>query len=72
MRDWYDSFAIHLDPNAEAWSGIPRPVWDKYDSDEQKVLMMVNQTEIALDLDTNHDLTERCEFWREHSAIAQN
>ncbi|KAF1953587.1 alpha/beta-hydrolase, partial [Byssothecium circinans] len=44
LKDFYVSFAIHLDPNAESWSNVSKPVWPDYKTGE---VMSFNYTEMG-------------------------
>jgi hypothetical protein len=46
MKDWYASFAVNLDPNAQSFSGTPKPYWPQYITDAayNTSIMSVNYT----------------------------
>lgn len=70
MRDWYSSFIIHIDPNAESWAQVVKPFWPQYiDSDE---VMSVNYTELGAVDDIYYDESKRCEFFWDNGDVVQN
>jgi hypothetical protein len=69
LKDFYLSFAIHLDPNAESWSNVSKPAWPDYKSGE---VMSFNYTEMGAVSDVYYDNTERCRFFNNNSQIIQN
>jgi hypothetical protein len=69
LKDYYLSFAIHLDPNVKSWSNVPKPVWPDYKAGE---VMSFNYTEIGAVSDIYYDNTARCRFFEEQDDIVQN
>ena len=47
MKDWYASFAVNLDPNAQSFSGTPKPYWPQYNTADRLnfTIMDVSNTE---------------------------
>lgn len=70
LRDWYVSFIVHNDPNAQSWSGAARPKWPEYDLAGE--VMSVNFTELGAVDDWYYDDTERCRFFWENQETVQN
>ncbi|KAI0467815.1 Alpha/Beta hydrolase protein [Xylaria cf. heliscus] len=69
VKDFYLSFAIHLNPNAESWSNVLKPVWPDYKSGK---VMSINYTEIGAVSDVYYDNTDRCRFFQDNDEIIQN
>ncbi|KAJ4295596.1 hypothetical protein N0V90_007609 [Kalmusia sp. IMI 367209] len=69
LKDFYLSFALHLDPNAQSWSNVSKPVWPDYKSGD---VMSFNYTEMGAVSDVYYDNTERCKFWQDNSEVVQN
>lgn len=69
LKDWWVSFAIHGDPNAESWSNATKPTWPTYASGE---VMSVNFTEIGAVQDAYYDATKQCDFFWEFEDVVQN
>ncbi|KAH7138857.1 Alpha/Beta hydrolase protein [Dendryphion nanum] len=70
VKDWYTSFAIHLDPNAESWSNVSKPIWPRYN--EGAEVMTMNYTQIGAVPDIYYDDTEKCRFLWENGVVVQN
>lgn len=72
MKDYYISFAVHLDPNAESYTGSPKPCWQNHlDSGKRTFsIMQVNETELAQRPDP--DAAPQCDFWQANSYIVRN
>ena len=70
IKDWFVSFAVHLDPSAERWSGVKTPEWPAYGKNGD--VLVVNSTDLDILTDDRFDLGERCAFWRKNGDIAQN
>ena len=70
LRDWWVSFVIHNNPNAQSWSGVTKPFWPGYA--ESKEVMSVNFTEIGTVDDGYYDDTDRCNFFWENGENVQN
>ena len=68
MKDWYASFAVNLDPNAQSWSNVAKPNWPDYRRGAK--VMTVNYTQIGAVADA--DQSNRCKFFRENDEIVQN
>ncbi|CAI6333002.1 unnamed protein product [Periconia digitata] len=71
VKDYYASFLLHMDPNAESWSDVEKPVWPEY-RESGGVVMSFNFTEIGGVEDRYFDATERCAFWKENGAVMGN
>ena len=70
MKDWFASFTVHLDPNVESWSNVPKASWPTYNKASN--VMMVNYTEIGVVNDKDFDKSERCNFFWKNSDVVQN
>ncbi|KAJ4349735.1 uncharacterized protein N0V89_008353 [Didymosphaeria variabile] len=70
LRDWYVSFVVHNDPNAQSWSGVPKPIWPEYEPSGE--VMTVNFTELGAVDDRHYDNTKRCGFFWENAGTVQN
>jgi carboxylesterase type B len=70
MKDWWISFALHLDPNAQSWSDAHKPKWPIYGVDSQ--IMSINYTESGNVSDLSFDKTDRCQFMWVNQEIVQN
>jgi len=70
MKDRLLSFAVHNDPNAQAWSGVDALIWPTYG--ETGEVMETNDTQITIVMDTEYDKSERCKFFSEHGEVVQN
>ncbi|KAF2244160.1 alpha/beta-hydrolase [Trematosphaeria pertusa] len=69
MKDWYVSFAIHGDPNAQSWSKVLKPTWPDYRTGE---VMSVNYTQLGAVDDVWFDDDTGCKFLWEHEEVVQN
>ncbi|KAG8631603.1 hypothetical protein KVT40_000743 [Elsinoe batatas] len=71
MQDWFTSFTVHLDPNAESWTGQAKPYWPQYQEvqDEFRV-MSVNYTEVGAVADA--DASAQCDFFHGQSYVVRN
>jgi len=74
LRDYYVSFAIHMDPNRESFSGLSKnvkPTWAQYSSaNPPRAVLNVEADGISTIGDP--DYSERCSFWQSQSAISRN
>lgn len=70
MKDWWVSFALHSDPNAQSFITVPKPHWPLYKEGEE--VMSVNYTEIGAVNDEYFDKNARCDFFRGESDVVQN
>jgi hypothetical protein len=70
MKDWFVSFVVHLDPNAQSWSVERKPEWPAYSVQEE--VMSVNYTQIGAVGDVYYDKSQRCDFWRRNGDIVGN
>jgi hypothetical protein len=72
MKDWYASFAVSMDPNKVSYSGIAKPVWPRYGSEEEGGfgIMSVNYTMMGPEPDP--DAAPRCDFFRGQSYAVRN
>lgn len=72
MKDWYSSFAINLDPNAQSFSGTPKPYWPMYNTADLSnfTIMDVNYTMMGAIGDLNANA--RCDFFKGQSAVVRN
>jgi carboxylesterase type B len=75
MKDWYISFAVHLDPNAESWSGVRKPVWPVYLGSMDGVrgeisVMDVEPNGVGVAMDP--DWSDRCMWWLRQSGVTTN
>ncbi|PNS20113.1 Secreted lipase [Sphaceloma murrayae] len=72
MKDWFTSFAVHLDPNVESWSGIQKPNWPVYQGGDAGgfSIMSVNYTEVGVVQDA--DASAQCDFWHGQSYVVRN
>lgn len=70
LRDWWVSFVIHNDPNAQSWSGAVKPFWPSYAGSGE--VMSINFTEVGAVDDGYFDDTNRCNFFWEHGEQVQN
>ncbi|KAJ4305019.1 hypothetical protein N0V90_000548 [Kalmusia sp. IMI 367209] len=61
LRDWWASFVVHNDPNAQGWSDNTKPIWPAYATNGE--VMSVNFTEIGAVRDMYYDDSERCQFF---------
>ena len=71
MKDWFLSFAVHMDPNARSWSGESKPAWPKYFTNG------VGERVVAVDFadikpQVDPDLGERCTYFWGKSDVIQN
>lgn len=69
MKDWFVSFAIHEDPNAQSWSNAVKPVWPDYKTGE---VMSLNDTNYGPLDDVYYDDSDRCRFFWENGDVVQN
>ena len=69
LREWIVGFVVQGDPNA-LQTGDARPVLPRYNDGEQ--ILVVNQTDTAVDVDGNWDDTERCAFLERNGAVIRN
>jgi len=69
LKDYFLSFAIHLDPNVESWSNVSKPMWPDYKVGEA---MRFTYTEIGAVSDLYYDNNERCRFFEANSEVVQN
>jgi hypothetical protein len=69
MKDWYISFAINLDPNAQSWRNVSKPTWPDYHTGE---VMSLHDSDIGAVRDTYYDNTARCQFFGDDSEVEQN
>jgi hypothetical protein len=70
MKDWWTSFAIYLDPNAQSWSNVEKPFWPMYN--ESAEVMSVNYTQVGPVLDLYFDKNDRCRFFEANEDVVQN
>lgn len=72
MKDWYASFAINLDPNAQSFSNTPKPYWPVYNTADLSnfTIMDVNYTMVGAIED--FDAAPRCDFFRGQSGSVRN
>lgn len=72
MKDWYTSFAIHLDPNAQSFSGTPKPYWPVYNTPDLTnfTIMDVNYTMMGATPDLN--ASPQCDFFRSQPYVVRN
>ncbi|KAL1610427.1 hypothetical protein SLS60_002094 [Paraconiothyrium brasiliense] len=70
LRDWYVSFVVHSDPNAQSWSDVTKPNWPEYEPGGQ--VMSVNFTELGAVEDRYYDDTKRCSFFWKNGEMVQN
>ena len=70
LRDWWASFVVHNDPNAQGWSDIAKPIWPAYASHGE--VMSVNFTELGGVSDAYYDESERCKFFWSNEEVVQN
>jgi len=72
MKDWYTSFAVNLDPNAQSFSGTPKPYWPQYNTAALTnfTIMDVNYTMAGAIQDIN--ASPRCDFFRSQSNSVRN
>ena len=70
MQDWWVSFALHLDPNAQSWSNVTKPTWPLYS--ESTAIISINYTEVGAVSDLYYDKNERCEFFEKNEDVVQN
>ena len=69
MKDWFTSFVVHLNPNKESWSGVPKPEWPTYARDD---VMTVNYTEVGPVKDWYFDANEKCDLLWDSGSTVQN
>ena len=72
MKDWYSSFAINLDPNAQSFSGTPKPYWPRYNTADRSnfTIVSVNYTQIGAIVDP--DAAPRCDFFHSQPFAVRN
>ncbi|KAF2644798.1 alpha/beta-hydrolase [Massarina eburnea CBS 473.64] len=68
-KDYYISFAIHLDPNEQSWSNVSKPVWPDYKTGD---VLSFNYTELGAVSDVYYDNTEKCQFFWDNGDVVQN
>ena len=69
MKDWFVSFIVHNDPNAESWSNSTNLVWPDYATGN---VMSLNDSNYGPLNDSYFDKTERCEFFWANEDVVQN
>ena len=74
MKDWYLSFAIHLNPNTVAYSNAKKPYWPSYQAAgvQNLTVMDVNYTMIGRVDDRYFDATVQCDFFHGQSYVVRN
>jgi len=60
MKDYFISFFVHQDPNAQNFSSIAKPYWNQYNSGETYNVLDVNYTMIGMNED--QDASTGCDF----------
>jgi len=72
MKDYYISFAIHLDPNQESFTGTAMPRWPAYINSQDGTfsVLQANQTSIGERPDAN--AAPHCDFWQVNSFVVRN
>lgn len=72
MRDYYVSFAVSLDPNAESYTDIPRPYWPTYMSEQNGDFSVLNVTDSLISVHRDADASPRCDFFHAQSYVVRN
>ncbi len=72
MKDWYLSFAINQDPNAQSFSGVSKPYWPAYNlpGSMNFTVMDVNYTMVGPVQD--FWASGGCDFLRGQSSVVRN
>lgn len=75
MKDWYISFAAHLDPNMQSWSNSTysstKPFWPTYISrGTYGQVMDINYTQAGVLKDL--DIGPRCDWWFQQTNVVWN
>jgi hypothetical protein len=69
MKDWFVSFLLHKDPNAQSWSNSTNLLWPDYQMGE---VMSLNDSNYAALSDAYYDDSDRCRFFWENGDVVQN
>ncbi|RMJ24384.1 Carboxylesterase family [Aspergillus sp. HF37] len=72
MRDYYVSFAVSLDPNAESYTDIPRPYWPTYMGEQNGDFSVLNVTDSLISVNRDADASPRCDFFHAQSYVVRN
>ncbi|KAK5764617.1 hypothetical protein LTS12_005117 [Elasticomyces elasticus] len=72
MKDWYLSFALHQDPNAQSFSNASKPYWPQYNPPGSMnfTVMDVNYTMVGAVED--FWASGGCDFFRSQSSVVRN
>ena len=69
MQEWFVSFVLHSDPNAQSNKS---PKWPMYNEEQGAGIMMVNYTSIGAVSDKWFDTSAKCEWLWENGDVVQN
>ncbi|GAM86419.1 hypothetical protein ANO11243_044330 [Dothideomycetidae sp. 11243] len=72
MKDWFLSFAIHMDPNMQSFTNAEKPYWPQYQAVSSLNLTIINVQDTKISVRADTDASPQCDFFHGQSYAVRN
>ena len=72
MKDWFVSFVVHNDPNAESWTNVTKPAWPTYMQNQTSTPAIIDVEVGSIGVSGDPDYSANCMWWTQQFNVTSN